>query len=139
MNNKIYYMQKLIEAANALIEKEPENELWTEIMEHTHEALEKLTGPVCNPDARVGAVISSSPTLIKVWVMTEFFHQIIDMTGTTTRPAGDIKTYAMEPKHLICNNDSYRQVITAQWVPVDSPEYISANDFSRNRLKPDQN
>jgi hypothetical protein len=123
----IFLLQQIIDAANNLIENEPQNELWTEIMEVCHQELEQHIGPMVDPDSRVGA--PTSPTLIKVWVMTEFFHQIIDMTGQTTRPAGDNKTYALHPKDLIGTNDSYRQVITAKWVSVDSEEFLSAQTF----------
>ena len=66
MKNKL--MKQLIGIANQLIDIDPQTDLWTQIMESTHEELEKEIGPVVNPDA---PVVGSTPTLVVINDMIE--------------------------------------------------------------------
>ena len=57
-------MKQLIGIANQLIDIDPQTDLWTKIMESTHEELEKEIGPVVNPDAPI--LMDTTPVLVYV-------------------------------------------------------------------------
>lgn len=122
----IFLLQQLIDAANRLLESEPSNEFWTEIMETANQELETHVGPLVDPDARIGL---PTPTIVEVWVLKQFTHVPVgqpdryqhvetwvafDPTELPHDPIGDRLT---RPYHTITAvTPTLKESLSRQWV-----------------------